>query len=565
MIILLMEKYDIDFSIDYSEFDLLFGGDIRGRIFMMAFLKGENLVIDPNNKLQQDIFNDNQTIKYEENEYKIFDDFIYYQKIYEKLINEHRDKNLFIENKWNKIYTIAQQNDRTGRIYKNFLYEYDNKKFLGLVNAFEPKIKDVMDLSPLKDTFDGKIIISYFRTMNDVADRYINGNSIENIINDVEYGIKNVTLFNVDYGAILKEYIKYLRTHPETHLGGIEEKNLLQEIKQDEWKYDGEKYYKLINEEKKYSVDLITKESCYSTNATTDEKQCYDYMFNCLLSDNPINSAQCLKFLNDPNFFKEAKNQINSFTPEIALLMLQKLHFTQELENGKFKIISFDKWMQNVVPKYFHNINELLENEHFVSYIKLLIEFINANNKSILNHEKEKQSVGKMKSEKLDEFKYVKKRIDPNYSLSRQQLRSYNERPEIMLPKFPIILNGGCHIDKQENIFRNIFMELFDNLEKMGKTIDDKEKILNQINDLENIEKKIFEMNKILNFYLRLVGKFDKGKETKTLKEIEKINGLNKKLLTKYYNKETNLMNIFTLIKDFQHKNGTYEKPISIG
>ena len=138
--------------------------------------------------------------------------------------------------------------------------------------------------------------------------------------------------------------------------------------------------------------------NCYGTMATGD---CEAYINDCLLNDNGDLTA-CAGFWSQPNFYNVAAESIKKMHPTIALQTLKKFGFKTRAENDPVlgatiqKVIPVTTWIKNVLAKAWgqkqgangKTLQTILENnENVLSYLRLLVDYVNAN-PAILNREK---------------------------------------------------------------------------------------------------------------------------------------------------------------------------------
>lgn len=167
------------------------------------------------------------------------------------------------------------------------------------------------------------------------------------------------------------------------------------------WKRSGGKLYTEIggvkiwhDENSKEFVDLLSADNkCYTTSAYADKDKCREFMFECLLNCNDNKIRKCIDAMNKADFFVAAKTEINKMTPMVALNLLKRFGFREHLAydmeaNQKLnKIESVQHWLNNYMKRKFPDAtdqNAIMSNDRILYYLKLVVEFVNAN-PSILN------------------------------------------------------------------------------------------------------------------------------------------------------------------------------------
>jgi len=513
----------IDFGFPFEEVKPFFGDLDLGRVFMMAQYDFKE------NKFKDSTTMDNMLLGND----TLWKNYMSYLGIIHSIYNKYVDDPTLFDNTtfFFKISLLKSNNDPKVKKFYNNMFDPDNKIKENILS--DPYIHNAIDVTP------------------DVKQNVIDGtNNLKN---------EKWKIVPQQMSDLIKEYLKWKKSKPES--------SQMPESPFITWSRDNDgKYNQTVGE---------GEESCYGT--AIEPSICQQYMLDCLISPKGFDDASCLNLLANSKFFLYAKEQIKNLHPEKALLTLKKLGFTQEQDrNGKFIIKSYDEWIKNADSK----IKQLCENEHFVSYIKLLIGFVNAN-PTFLNYIKPTQiDVAPFQS-----FQ-IKRRIDPKApSASTEQIKIFQripQPPQINLLAttlgFPTMMpfpqSGGYDKYSQKNMFSNLFETTIKELKAKGKTLDEKDygDIKTKINQLGQIEEGLYKSSEILKKYNELIYQFgDRNVENVNKRQIDKIVNMNNHLLKKLSTNTNKLITIIDILKNASNGQITpdlyeksYEKPINL-
>src|SRR5205823_1316578 len=121
-----------------------------------------------------------------------------------------------------------------------------------------------------------------------------------------------------------------------------------------------------------------------------DKGECVDYIFECILDEDPSSFAKCLQKFKRQGFFKVAKADISNLHPVLALRILQKFGFHKHQiyddQAGAqiWKVEDVDHWIEHYLAKKFPSaeIQKMIkdnDNYYLLSYIDLISQYVNAN------------------------------------------------------------------------------------------------------------------------------------------------------------------------------------------
>lgn len=134
---------------------------------------------------------------------------------------------------------------------------------------------------------------------------------------------------------------------------------------------------------------------CYSTMVKLNGEQCDQYMYQCLLSNDAAGIDKCINFWsNKGDIYTNMKEEIKQMHPLVAIKTLQRFGFkTHEVyddEAGRklIKVESFSHWVDTVVAgdrikgntKSAADVLKVItSNKNLTDYLKLVIQYVNAN------------------------------------------------------------------------------------------------------------------------------------------------------------------------------------------
>lgn len=176
-------------------------------------------------------------------------------------------------------------------------------------------------------------------------------------------------------------------------------------------------YYDVDSDETKR---ILTKNfNCYST-FTKDNAKCNMYVNQCLLRSDPESLSVCTEFWKNHDFYKVTIDEIKQMHPMVAVRTLEKFGFrVKKVEDSECKMLvrkfeTVEHWMKTVLtgnewktvdPSNNKTLqNTIEENENLLNYLRLLVEYVNAN-PAILNGKefaaKTAEAVGRVKQSDL--------------------------------------------------------------------------------------------------------------------------------------------------------------------
>ncbi|AYV80907.1 MAG: hypothetical protein Harvfovirus10_5 [Harvfovirus sp.] len=184
---------------------------------------------------------------------------------------------------------------------------------------------------------------------------------------------------------------------------------------------NGTKVY--YDEDSDASKRIMTAEfKCYSTLANASVDKCNFYVNQCLLRSDPESLSNCTEYWKNHDFYKATKDEIKDMHPMVAVRTLQKFGFrVKKMEDPECKMQvkkfeSVDHWLKTVLTKgdwqkpdpnnaaggKFQNTIE--DNENLLNYLKLVVEYVNAN-PAVLNGKefaaKTSEAIGRVKQSDL--------------------------------------------------------------------------------------------------------------------------------------------------------------------
>lgn len=295
---------------------------------------------------------------------------------------------------------------------------------------------------------------------------------------------------------------------------------------------------------------LETANQCYTTGVKyTNETECNKYMNECLLNGNPTDVSECLDFWKNHNFYDVAKEEIIKMHPLVALKTLSKFGFKEVhvMENGKQikKVQSKDEWLTNTLSSYSTSVastvpaNENLQNiintnNKLLDYLQMLTEYVNAN-PAIMNKNYTSSSQPQAPPQQWDKQTILGKKLfkTPAYIPNATALNGLNSltqgitkginrgKPSQSFTPFGTftqnfnmpgptftpfgVQNGGDNSDdiKRIGLVTKHIQKLIENtlaeLELKGIKVADKQKVMNIIKQLNELEKSLLEIFEYLH------------------------------------------------------------------
>ncbi|AYV84663.1 MAG: hypothetical protein Hyperionvirus33_6 [Hyperionvirus sp.] len=344
---------------------------------------------------------------------------------------------------------------------------------------------------------------------------------------------------------------------------------------------------------------------CYSTFAKLDDGDCERYVNQCLLRSDPESLAICADYWKKKDFYDASKDEIKQMHPVVAARTLEKFGFRVKVFEDtecKMPIKKFETvehWVGNVLSKDEWKKPDkngvtlqktIEENEKLLNYLKLLVEYINAN-PAILNGKafasKTAEAAGRVQQSRLGANLKIQMAQVPAASsagmydsyMLQAQVRNFSPQaprqplvasfggPNYRAPflssdldmAVPFQLGGGepdinsymRRIDTNVISGANALQALIDSnitdLQNMGITIDgdDKTTILMKIDNMKKIEEELVRTAMILGACKYLLYLFP-GQKSEML-SYEKIKAFVEKykdLVSTQYSEESALVKI---------------------
>jgi len=359
-------------------------------------------------------------------------------------------------------------------------------------------------------------------------------------------------------------------------------------------------YYDVDSEE---SMRLLrTNFKCYSSGAKIDGDKCDDYIHKCLLSTDNEGLKKCASFWRG-DFFSLASNSIRDTHPLILVRTLQRFSFrTKHVYDDEYKtkIKKFedvDNWISNVLYKEWgkqddgsgNTLRSILEdNDNIISYLRLVVEFVN-NNPAIINGKElaVRQATSKARTARTKyaedlnipyaidpvtigdrsthDFGMLKNFVDNGYngrSRNRQSLSQSGVYGAMFQSPFanasyglsPYQYGGAGeesfyagNLAAAPEALKSFILNLIAELKDAGKEICDEDvaKIKQKIDNLVTISKELIKIHQYLEEYHNLIDIFrDDKSELLTMDMVNKLVNKHKGLQDRKYGEEDVLMKI---------------------
>lgn len=413
------------------------------------------------------------------------------------------------------------------------------------------------------------------------------------------------------------------------------------------WKFDQQGLYKeslespngkiYYNTNDPATINALTANfKCYSSLLKGNRDECEKYMDKCILSNDIRGLDECKKFWSRKDeFYNVAKNEISQMHPMIALRTLQKFGFREHEVYDSVskmnikKVETVDHWITNQLSKQFTDIelvNIIKTNDKLLEYLKLLVEYINANpailNSSFNSSNNGNNNIGTSESRGIfepsefarkigikvqlvptsqallsmrqNELTLLRERLRQNYETNKMNV----EMNKIIFPNFNVAYPNINNINNINVMMGGAFGDILNEPKKMSGAEVLYAIIRNDLAELETRGKKLSqdEINRLtklmdrlkanedelvkIDIYLRefrnYVSIFEREPKVETLSvnAIEDLINKKKSLLEKQYTNETSLLSILesiqkTLDECIANKNqsndNTEYKPIDIG
>lgn len=359
--------------------------------------------------------------------------------------------------------------------------------------------------------------------------------------------------------------------------------------------------YEFGDEGAKKSLKKSNK--CFSTFA--NDKDCTDYITNCLLKNDSSSLAECAKMWKSGNFYSLTVDDIKNVNPHMAARTLQKFGFrtisvrdsSLNMKIDKFETV--DHWIKEVLQQRWgqqkdlegETLQSILENnDNVLNYLSLLVDYVNSNpsiiNKNVFGKSDEANGVVKsteyaMKlgiplARKKKTSKTSAKIDFYNLTVYMQRLRDERKNSFVNSPSLtsrnqfntpfslpfqyggnvtPVIdfLDTGEKPSASFSLFA-LIQTAIEGLRSMGKTIDDNAttEIQKKLQTMMNVENEMIRTLVYLEEYRYLIELFKEyDHEDLTLDKVRSLVDNNRVLLDKYDRQEDSIIKI---LKNIQNK-----------
>lgn len=242
--------------------------------------------------------------------------------------------------------------------------------------------------------------------------------------------------FTIWVDKLVRMRLMHLKRSPTVSLPSADEKQFISLGDHNIWKHDGEgKLFKSVNGKVEYYGDtdqnslsaLKADFKCYSTLTKGNDKQCQEYMFDCLLSGDADGLKKCRNFHADANFYDVAKEDIQEMHPIVALRTLQKYGFRyiskydDEAKMNLNKVEPVKHWLENYMAKKFPDPEDqrsVQGNTRLLDYLELIVQYVNANPTLINKHfsGSSEEGAGKFLGTDFSKRLQIKQRVEPGDS-----------------------------------------------------------------------------------------------------------------------------------------------------
>jgi hypothetical protein len=365
------------------------------------------------------------------------------------------------------------------------------------------------------------------------------------------------------------------------------------------WKYDGSQLYRYDSATgQKLNFgdnDVATQQSltqnnqCYSSLIPGNNVDCQKHVYECLLDENPNSLAQCWIVADASgnlkgDFYENAKKDIGSMHPLVALRTLQRfgfrtsLKYDHEARMDLHKVESVDHWKNNYLDQKFPGeSNNVKNNGNLLKYLDLVVQYVNANPALINKHYsgKSTESVGDWPSSVYADKLGLKKQITRSSAISDYNRLNIHQRTgligaTILRPPFggpgvfaPFSSNvmpvgvqfGGSHMQVSgpcgSSLVRNSVMTALKTMEHFNKSLDSesKKKIEEKINNMQKVESELNRTAEYLTEYSSLLESFgDYTSTTLNERTLEDLVSRYNKLTQKHSNEERSMITVLTAL-----------------
>lgn len=402
------------------------------------------------------------------------------------------------------------------------------------------------------------------------------------------------------------------------------EDELLDLVTQNTWKRAGDKLYTIKNgvqvmhdlNDPEFAKLLTDKNNCYTTGTFKDKHSCRLFMNQCLLEQNPNNIMECIKVMEKNDFAQSAKQEIKDMTPIVALNFLKRFGFRtykaqdEEANTTLIKIEKVSSWLKFYMKTKFTDVTiqkAIENNDKILQYLKLVVEFVNAN-PSILNKNYDgptEEQVGKIEADPYATKLGIPLRRD-NYSSSANinmldtylknksvgtlfkkplyQHKNLNEPMQHILMPFMgnmskiqiggnfnnVLMKRLVNETSGAALMESIILNLIAKLKLQHKTLESSylNKIFQKIKLLKKMEKQMIQNIRYISEYSKLLDVF-KNQKSETLSEsnLKDIVNSNNNLYKKHSEEEQSMVKIINSINNLtnsEDNNNTKLKEINL-
>ena len=118
--------------------------------------------------------------------------------------------------------------------------------------------------------------------------------------------------------------------------------------------------------------------NCASTGINTD----CAFVYTCLLSGKPETLAECLEKLKDVNMFAQARKEVASMNPKVAVQLLRTFGFKPRKEAGSNVVLppTFDEWSGKLSRTVDAGTAEAIRgNKRLMEYLRAVVDIVRSN------------------------------------------------------------------------------------------------------------------------------------------------------------------------------------------
>lgn len=372
----------------------------------------------------------------------------------------------------------------------------------------------------------------------------------------------------------------------------------------------------LGEEDEETIKELRAGQKCYTTGFQGNDKDCKNFVYECLLSQDPQALQECLarwKSSSQP-IFKLEKEEISQLHPVLALRILQQFGFRKyrvydEIAGGQlYKVESAKHWVKNYMHEQFNDeeIKKMFasdDSRRIIQYLDLVSQFVNAN-PAILNKNytgSSAEAVGKYdvsdyaKKIGLKSYMPIPSRATAGFEFNR--LRGYLQSRPMRVPfqlgvnsvSFPFgnvvvpgtnsgMLVGGGRTGEYvlraftqagnvlgSKLISHYVNSLIAELKRKGKTLDEKSNkhLQELVTKLEETEHQLIRTIGYMDEYSRLLSTLgDYSDKSVTLNEMTSCKFADRYSLldSKYHSTENLLLDVLSKLQNLTGDDRKYER-----